>query len=101
MRYLKLYNTDTKGYTYHVTLNEHVSFKLTEEFNSISGTYGGLNIDIDICNLRGLLRALPNFVEDFNWCNADRSLQEYEFQKQAEPTQIQSMLYIKDNVLVK
>jgi hypothetical protein len=101
MRYLKLYNTETKSYTYHVTLNEHVSFKLKEEFNSISGTYGGINIDIDICNLRGLLRALPNFVEDFNWCNADRSLQEYEFQKQTEPTQIQSMLYIKDNILVK
>lgn len=97
MKYLKTFNTKTNDYIYYVTLNEHCSFKLYYEFSNISSTYGGVDLMIDIDNIRGLLRQIPNFIEDFVWCDIDKSLKGFGFEKQTEATPLQQMMYLHGN----
>ena len=101
MKYLKTYNIRTNDYVYHVTIDEHSSFTMEFPYSSISGTYGATFLNIEICTLRGLLRKIPNFVEEFSWCDIDKSLVEFGFEKQIEATKLQASLYLNEDIQVQ
>jgi hypothetical protein len=101
MKYLKTYNAETKDYVYHVTVDEHSSFSIEHPFNSISRTYGATFFNIEVGDLRGLLRKIPDFVEEFSWHEIDKSLQQFGFEKQTEPTKTQKLLYINEKIVVQ
>lgn len=102
MKYLKTYNTRTKDYIYHVTIDQYSSFTIEFPFNSTSSTYGATFFNIEVGALRGLLRQIPNFVEDFSWHEIDKSLVEFGFEKQTtEPTKLQTALYLDGHIVVR
>jgi len=101
MKYIKTYNSKTHDYVYHVDIDQYSSFSIELPFNSISRTCGAAFFKIEVGALRGLLRQIPNFVEEFMWSEIDKSLQKFGFEKQTQATPLQSLIYLnKDVVLI-
>lgn len=85
---------DNKDYLYIVHYREHSSIHLVHVFNSISDTYMGIELKGFVEEVRGLLRAFPNFVEEFSFHETKKDLLAMGF-VQTEPTELEIMLYKK------
>ena len=106
MKYLKTYNKVTKNYIYYVTLDESSSFEIHFPFSpdsspNMGGTYGEAYYHIAVSMVRHVMRDIPDFFWELNWCDIDKDLTKFGFVKQTEPTKIQSIIYMKENVEVK
>ncbi len=85
---IRLPNKDIKVVVNYL-FNNHVSF--TYCYNSISGTYTGLQCDSFTDSLRGLLRTYPLFFEDLSECSYEKDLKEMGFTQVAAPEKIKAL----------
>lgn len=83
-----------KSYLYLVRYEKDSTVIIEYVYNSISSTYMGSKLDGFVENIRGLLRAVPNFIEDFEGSNPERSLLELGF-VQVEPTELDKLVYMR------
>ena len=105
MKYLKTYNKLTNDYVYYVTLNKHSSFQIHFLFSpdsspNMGGTYGDSEYHIGVGTVRAVMRTIPDFFMEFSWCDIDKDLQKFGFEKQTEPTRIQTACYLNENITV-
>lgn len=100
MKTFKIVRLPNKDVLYIVHYREDASFNLRFTYNSISGGYMGTSIDGGfIETIRGLLRTLPHFFENFDGSDPKRSLLDAGF-IEIQPTKMDLLLHNIEAVTV-